>query len=115
VAILRKNGFNAHVKMIIPIVLHPDWEVIPTKIREIQCYDLSKAFISGNSRGKQYSNLFHGLTQNIYSNYKNLEELQRRGLSQGCDSFVLPTEEEATKSWGTKSRRINHGFPLRDT
>jgi len=111
--ILRKNDLpSKNLSMIIPIVLRGDFQDLPTKIKEIQYFDFSQFYFTTGRllRSAKYRNMFQDIAKTIYRHCMDSKELERRGFSQDCNSFVFPSEEEAVKSWGPRTR-VRSTFP----
>jgi hypothetical protein len=100
-AILSQHGFNTNHRMIIPIVVKgdPD-EELPPEIKKITHYDISKILLTGELNTPEFRDKLFEIVQHIYKNSKNIKELEKKGVTQDCDSSELPTVEEACIFWG---------------
>jgi hypothetical protein len=99
-------------RMIIPIVLRGDPQDLPPKIRDIHYCDYSKFLLATLTRNEEFDKPINTIAADIHKHCEDLEELESAGFSEECDSFVLPTEQDALKSWIRSTRSI--GFPGRN-
>ena len=100
---LGQNYSKEH-RMIIPIVIGVEPGNLPNKIKEIHYYDVSKFLLIGEpTMNLEYQKVFVDIAKSVNELYKFREKLEDRALDLDCDSFVLPSEDEARKSW-KKSR-----------
>jgi len=81
-------------RMIIPIVLRGKPEDLPPKIKDIQYRDFSKILLATLTRNEEFDSVINTIAADIYKYYKDL-----KALNEKCDSFKLPPEEEARRSW----------------
>jgi len=81
-------------RMIIPIALRKA-EDLPRKIKDIQYRDFSKILATlTRRRNKEFDNAIDTIAADIHKYYKDL-----KALNQEWNSFKLPPEEEARRSW----------------
>src|SRR5215469_2452387 len=100
--------------MIIPLVIAGAPEDLPEKIKaKIQYCDLTKFFLAGGWKSTTLQKLIKNVAEEIYTNYKVLQRYYTGDLTEYCNKFGLPDENEASLSWGKKSM-IEAGFPGRD-
>jgi hypothetical protein len=106
----RRYGKNR--SMILPVILRGSLEDLPPKIKSIQYIDISKFMLTGLTRSMEYRKVMAAIAAAIIQHYKELKDLDTDGLNEDCNSFVLPSEEEAKRSWNKSSKPI--GFPGRE-
>jgi len=106
IQILEKT-FGKHYRgkrMIIPIILRGVLDDLPDKIKETQYFDVSKYVLEANlNRSPSYTKTLDEIAVSINEIYKDLKQLESRGLGINCDSFEFPSEHEALENWKEQS------------
>lgn len=96
--------------MIYPIIFRGNTEEIPHRIKDnVQYCDFSKFTLATPDicKNPEYIHKIEQIAKDIYEHYKVLKEIEF-----DCESFKLPLEENALRSWGEPTKSI--GFPGRD-
>jgi len=110
-----KEKFDKTRRMIIPIVIRRDTDKdLPGKINKIQYWDLTKIMNRGfNLRNQECRKVIIDIANEILKHLCTLKLLEGTSLDDDCDSFKIPSEQEAMQSWSLEPLPRSSGFPLR--
>lgn len=99
--------FDRKKRMIIPIILRGNPDDLPHKIKNIHYYDFSQFTLESLKISKKNKALIENIAKVIHEHYKNIKDIYRDEThdetNDECKTFLLPSENEALKHWGSVS------------